>query len=295
MLRNLFFSLFFLLINNLVFSQDLLPNAKFWSGISVNKKLSKKIKLDVGTLQSFNTNDLSFSFNQSNLGLEYSFSRKFKGKINYALGQFNWSRNYNKYDIAPNVFQKVSIHRLGIAAIYKLKLGKGFKLKQTIDVQHFFPTLDKYKIRSLYRVKLYYKNGIFPLKSTLFCEGILYHYLGGNPIVYRDENNAVSSYESPNGFHRYRLKAGINMKPLKNHGNLLMILYFSTQKEFNLASIGNDIHVIRPDQGNPQGKSNIIYPFNNYNVIGIHFIYSIKKKQVKNKLIDNNRKVKLDK
>ncbi len=261
---------------NAIQAQDLFTGTKFWSGISMQKSIAKKNKIELEVLHSRNTNDFSFSFHQTSIFWQRKFADNLWWKAGYSLGNYQWNlTTYRSLGFIPNNYGLITIHRFSAAIIHKIKLSKHLKMKQILVPQYYLTPLSKYRLRTLYRLKLYYAKSKLPLKASPFVEGLLYHYFGGTPVIYSSDK-----YRSPNGIHRYRIKAGIKIKPVKSW-KMRVILYYLYQQEFNINGLGQELNYLRPVRNTftyPSSpyKSNVLNPFNNYQVIGIHLTLSIK-------------------
>ncbi len=256
-------------------AQDLFTGTKLWSGISIKKSIKKKNKLEIEVLHSRNINAFSFSFHQTTVFWQRKFADNLWWKAGYSIGNYNWNTTYRDLGFIPNNYGLITIHRFSAALIHKIKLSKHLKIKQTLVPQYYLKRLNKYRLRTLYRLKLYYSKSKLPLKASPFIEGMLYHYFDGVPVIYSSDK-----YRSPNGIHRYRIKTGIKIKPVKSW-KMRIILYYLYQQEFNLNGLGQELNYLRPVRNaftypSSPYKSNVLNPFNNYQVIGIHLTLSIK-------------------
>ncbi len=268
-----FFSLYF-------FSQDLLLGGKLWAGTSINYKINKKTSLNIDDLHSITTSTNRFSFNQVSVGLSRKLSKKTKIKASYALGIYNWSNSYKTLGIEPTANNLAGIHRFGLDASNKFRITKRLRVKHTLSIQYYTKALNKYQIRSIYRFKIYYYKKNNPLSFSPFLEPMIYYYNGGVPVLYKDDNNKITHYKSSNGFHRFRIKTGVKLKPIESLSNFSIILYYMMQNEFNFSNSKTPINTIENNSTTylePTIKAKTINPFNNYNVIGLHLIYSLKK------------------
>ena len=258
-------------------SQDLLSSSMFWSGVLVSKKIDKKIRFNFGDLHSVNISDGVFTFNQSSFSTTYKLKKRLKLKFEYSLGVYRYNNNLTQLGLLSSSFGTSNIHRFTVGVSNQKKINKRFKIKQSIETQVYFPRLYKYKVRSFYKTKLYFSPKKTPFSSVFFVETKLFCFFDGMPIAYRDSNNKIVDYASTDGIHRVRLKLGVRFVPIKNKKSIKVILYYMTQKEFNIKGIGNDINVLMPTKINANyiGKQKVLYPFNDYNVFGVHLLFNI--------------------
>lgn len=260
-------------------SQDLISGSKTWGSLGINKDIGKKWTLGFENLQCFNTVGLSFSFNQSTLELQRKLKFNSAISLDYAYSIYKWRSSYERFGLQPQ-FGNAIIHRIGFNIENRFKISKKIKVKQTLQSQLFIPTLDKYQFRFSYRLKISYSNSNWIWKLSPFIEPMIYFYLNGHPVIYRNNNNKIETYKSPNGFHRFRIKSGFSLKPFRKLKDLSLTIYYMYQQEFNINGLGNDLNVI----GN--GSSTLTYPFtpdltnlinhfNNYSVYGFHIHYDL--------------------
>ncbi len=258
-------------------SQDLLSSSMLWSGVLVSKKINKKIRFNLGDLHSVNMTDGVFSFNQSSFSTTYKVKKNLKIKLEYSLGVYRWNNNLTQLGLLSSGIGTTNIHRFTGGVSNRKKINKRFKIKQSIEAQVYFPRLYKYKVRSFYKAKFYYNPKKTPFSSVFFVETKLFYFFDGMPIVYRDSDNKIVDYASTDGIHRARLKVGVRFVPIKNKKSIKVILYYMAQKEFNIKGVGNEINVLTPAEINANylGKQKVLYPFNDYNVFGVHLLFNI--------------------
>lgn len=271
---------FCILFSNVLFSQDVLSGAKIWTGFSVGYTINKKTSITLENINSLNAYDGSFTFNQLSILGTRAFKKNIALEFGYGNNLYKWLPSYNVYNLRTSSFGTVMFHNIELNINHKFKISNTFRVKQELGGQFYIPSLEKYQLRFQYRIKIfYYKKENF-LRFSPFIEPIIYYYLNGIPISYKNDQNEIIAYKSPNGFHRYRLKAGVKISPFKKLSNLSFIFYYTLQKEFNIHGLGHDLNVIsnnKPslDYNNIPNKTNNIYPFNNYSIIGFHILYDI--------------------
>lgn len=251
------------------FSQDLLEGDKPWYSLYINHTLNKKIYIDDCLLASFNGLQHSFSFLQNDISFNYRCSKKVDVYFRYSYAAYNWTRAYKEVYAQPvSVFNTIGFNRIAIGGKYDLKFRKYWRFDQELGAQFYFPQLEKYQYRFQYNVRLTYRRKKMPMRLRPFVQASLFYYLNGIPDFYYNEDGSLGEYKSPDGLHRYRVKYGVSFRPVKSIKKLNMVLYYNTQKEFNLPGLGNDLNVTSPLQES-KDIQRIKYPLNNYNVYGI--------------------------
>ncbi len=263
------------------FSQDLLLGNKIWYSSYIYYKLSNKLSLDAYILNSFDAFDHSFSFNQNDLSLNYKLDSKQSIYVGYTQSFYKWQLFYDKYGKTISSLKTISFNRIFTGYKYRLNIFPQLRLRNNIGIQYYLSQLEKYQLRFSYKGKLYWYNKNWPMKLKPFTQISLYYYQNGIPVIYYDNQGNIASFKSPNGLHRYRLKFGVNLKPVKKVKQLGITVYYAIQQEFNLKGFGNDLNVIRPGNTNDivysftPSSYGVKYPFNNFNVLGfqLNFIF----------------------
>ena len=102
------------------------------------------------------------------------------------------------------------------------KLGK-LRIRNAFTAEHNFTQRPKFQQRYYYTLKVTYRNNKLPLKMRPYITNKLYYYSGGNPRIYDIEEGLVPPGSidaeeglAPNGFHAYRIQAGVRMEIAKN-------------------------------------------------------------------------------
>ncbi|MFH1319705.1 MAG: hypothetical protein ABII90_03515 [Bacteroidota bacterium] len=264
-----------------IYGQDTFSGSKIWNSLYFSKDINKKYSVRLFSLFGFDNAPMSFSFNQNNLSLAYKISKKHSVSAGYTQYFYRWSPYYDKYNRNINSLGTISFNRVFAGYTYKIKILPVLRVKQSLDAQFFFQQLDKYQTRFLYGGKIYLYKKDWILKFSPFFQYVIYYYLNGVPAIYYDNSGNVSTYRSPNGFHRYRFKIGFSCKPMKKFKNLGLVFYYAVQNEFNLSGFGNDLNVIRPgsikDIVYPYtpSLSGVENPFNHLKIIGfqLNFVF----------------------
>lgn len=244
-------------------AQDQPPGFKNWATIGVKVKTSDKLTISyshlTGTSTNVGVNNQSYGlyFMQGNLGFNVRTGKKTDIQLGYKANVLGLSAGSS-----TNLYNRFYVQGSGRADIFKMLS------KHTLTLEWHFPQLRKYRYRAIYTFRYFIDNDFLPWKMKPYIKAQLYYYLDGRSISYYDETGKRIAKKSPNDFHRYRLGAGLYMKPSKQ---LRLSLYYLWQQEFNTFLTRNrDLNV--PSKS---GRS-IKAPFNNYSVLGISLTWKIK-------------------
>ncbi|MDC8005274.1 hypothetical protein POV27_14525 [Aureisphaera galaxeae] len=239
-------------------SQDFNSDFNHRYGFNLDYRFTKKTKLQTGFLSAFNADNYDPFFYQFKLGLDYRFNKRISGKVFY------------KPILLKGNTEGTWRDRFGASLDYRSTLF-GLPLRNRITAEGFFPTFNKYQYRFVYYIKLNFKNDFLPLRATPYINYQLYYYLGGNPLDYYDEDGeTLLASNPPNGFHRYRIGAGIRFRAERG---LYVTLYYIWQEEFNTTFQDfRQINILNRNQ------TSIRYPFNDYQVLGVSVSYTISTK-----------------
>ena len=148
------------------------------------------------------------------------------------------------------------------------------KMGNRIQIEKYFPTLQKFGARGVITNKISYYKKNWVVRP--YIRNQVYYYQGGSPITYwiledgedNQEPTYTSEENSPDGWHRYRFTAGARIK-LKTR--LYLTAFFTRQIEFNTGwSPYTELNVYN------QSQTRIKRPFNNYSLIGLSLSYTIK-------------------
>jgi len=245
-------------------------NLKPWLEYSLSHKFTKNVKAGFSQIYSFNTAPFEVGFAQTDFSATYRIKKRTNLQVGYIWAWFKDSPSMRTtYNVTPN-FLGLLDDFSRVYASYSQKhrfLVKRLWLKHTASVQLFFPKLAKYGQRFTYSAKLYYKIKHFPMNGVPYLENKFFVYLGGIPTDYYDSNGSVIATNSTNGFHRYRLKLGVSLKPFDFPLSISPYIFY--QRELNFFS---DLHAL--NTVDPTGK--IINKFNNYTVLGVRLAYNLK-------------------
>ena len=226
----------FILIGSVVRSQDLTENLKVWSGIGLKYGITEKLDVTFGQMFSYNVNPAGYSFSQTKLAFKYKIQRRTYIEAGYVNGLFNDSRSLREQGVNTLMFGKLAIGRVYGNFSYRHDIVKRLSLRHEPEIQYFFNSLEKYQVRGLYAARLIYnvrRSSLAP-----YLENQFFDYAGGD----------ISS-----GIKRYRLKPGVNFKPVEDFP-MGVSIYYIIQKEFNTDFL----------------------PENNYNVLGFHLSFTLK-------------------
>jgi hypothetical protein len=228
-----------------------------WTTFGVSKKLSDKFSLSYNQLHSLSLAETRFNFIQPDLEISYELSKKWDVALNY-------TPTFSLDDVPDN---QLIYHRVSAEIKVSSKLGKRFRMKNSITAEQHFTERSKFKQRYYYRLDLYYRDTKLPWKLRPFITQKLYWYSNGRDLQYYDADGNKTDLTSPNGLHAYRVKAGIKLYP---NNNFSFSVYFQKQKEFNSSILGSrDINSLNPN------SNNIRRSFYDFSVIGIFCNYKL--------------------
>lgn len=259
--------LIMLLLIQISYAQDLSQDFKNWYITGVNLRLSKKTTLKGSRLNSYDIKGYRAGFNQSTLGIAQRINKKWEIGGAYALSNINGSR------------EKTTYHRLSLYASRRTNWHR-FRMKNTAQVEKYFPIQPKFGARLVLTNKWSYVNKKWPLDISPYIKNQLYYYQGGKPIVYwlaeedietdveEGEDIEESIEQAPNGWHRYRFSAGIRSKLSKQ---IALSIFYTKQIEFNTGLAPyRELNVYNKSQTRRKR------PFNNYSLIGMSLVFTLK-------------------
>jgi len=203
-------------------AQDLTDNLKSWTGFGLSYKINDNLNAKLNQLFAFNVSPANYSFSQTKLALSYKIKRRTYFEGGYVRGLFNESNSLRRQEATSGWFNTLAVDRIYSNFSYRHDIVKRLSLKHKIEFQYFFPELDKYKTRTLYSARIIYnvrKSSLAP-----YLENQLFYYNGG--II-------------SNGVKRYRIKAGLSFKPIKDSSTRLS-LYYMLQNEFDTDQISDN-------------------------------------------------------
>jgi hypothetical protein len=226
-----------------------------WNSITIKVPMSKKIDFSLTELGSFTpSNDYSLNFTQTSAALSVDltrqFSLKFGDQVNYIPGGTNKLRN-----------------RIFIRGSFDNKFNRILKAEHSLQAELHGKNETRYRQRFIFINRLTLRHRFSPLNLRPYVSYSLYYNMGGTPIQYYDNTGHATVEQTPDGFHRGRLYAGLNSK-ISNHVQLS--LYYMSQSEFNfLTPEEKKINVLNPSTGM------ILRPFDDYNVIGLSLHFAL--------------------
>ncbi len=246
----------FVLVAQNMLAQDVPSRFLHFYSYNFDYKINKKIKLRAGELFSFNSETYRMDFTQFKLGGTYYWNKKWSSDLLY------------KPMLFKGTTKDIWYHRLSANLTHRSKLFE-LPFKNSITAEVFSPSPRKHKYRFIYTAKLSFKNKVLPLRATPYLKYQLYYYLGGEKVDYYDETGTqLLATNSPDGFHRYRIGAGVRFRPAKK---FYVTLYYIWQEEFNMKSSNNrELNILN------QSQTRIVNPFNDYQVLGLSLSYSLK-------------------
>ncbi len=265
----------FILQLNLSYAQVDAPNEnKVWYSLNLFKKINNRWSVDNLSLIGMRSFQHDFWFFQNDIGVNFNINRLLKISAGYGHTWYKynpwWDRHYPQ---KPDFLNAVSFHSIVLGIQIKTEIGERFQLSNELIMRYYIPKFEKYETRFQYTIRLNYQKRNLPLGIKPFAQGAIYYYLNGVKAYNYDENYNVSSMVSPDGIHRFRGKVGINLLPAQARKNFSITLYYGINREFNLRGFGNDMNIEQPSfSGNGIMIKN---PFNNYNILGLQFNYSL--------------------
>ncbi len=232
-------------------------NTMLWTTLGVTKKINKKFSASYYQLHSYSLEDTRLNFIQPDLGITYKLSKKWDILVHY-------SPTFSLDGVKGN---QLLYHRVSTDLKLSTRLGKRFRMKNSITAEHHFTQRSKFQQRYYYRLDLYYRNTKLPWKLRPFASQKLYWYSNGRLLQYYSPDGEATKLKSPNGLHAYRIKAGIKLYPTDNFN---VSIYYQKQKEFNSDFLGGrDINSLNPN------SNSIRRSFYDFSVFGISCIYKL--------------------
>lgn len=246
-------------------AQDLSEDFKNWFITGVNVRVSKATTLKLNRLNSYDVKGYRAGFNQTSFGAAHRLNKKWEIGGAYAYSTIIGSRTKTNY------------HRISAYVSHRKKFGK-FQMKNTVQLEKYFPIQPKFGARAVLSNKWSYSNKKWPLRLSPYVRNQLYFYQGGEPIVYwlpeeeievNEEGETEEFIEqSPNGWHRYRFSIGVRAKANKN---IALSLFYTKQIEFNTGFAPyRELNVYNRSQTRRKR------PFNNYSLVGMSIVYTLK-------------------
>ncbi len=238
-------------------SQDINTTLANYYSYNINFRLNNNTKIYIGQILAFKNIPNRLKFNQFKIGINKRVQKNITISFFYKPMIFHGkSKNFLYHQLSPSVTYR--------SKLFTLPLRNSF----TVDL--FLPKLKKYKFRFIYTLKYFFRNKYLPFRATPYIKFQLYYYLNGKPIKYYNVNSSeLLIKNSPNDFHRFRLGMGIRFRPIKH---FYITLYYTLQKEFNTSLTKNrGLNIWN------KKHTKIQSPFNNYQILGLNFSYSIRK------------------
>lgn len=226
-----------------------------WNAISLKMPVSKKLDFSLTELGSFTpSNAYSLNFTQTSAALSVDltrqFSLKFGDQLNYIPGGTNDLRN-----------------RIFVRGSFNNKFSRVLKAEHSLQAELHGKNETRYQQRFIFINSLSLRHRFSPLNLRPYVSYSLYYNKGGTPIQYYDNAGHATVAQTPDGFHRGRLYAGVNSKISKH---VQLSLYYMNQSEFNfLTPEDQKINVLNPSTGK------ILRPFDDYKVIGLSLHFAL--------------------
>ncbi len=220
---------------------------KWWTGISADISLHRKMEMSVGFIKAFNLeNPVVSSFNQTSGSLDYAFTRHLDTRIGAI------------FTLSPPNGE--GIYRYFFRVNAKTNINRWLSWSNAVQAEKFSAAETRFDSRLIYITRLGFRKRIDFLRLSPSVTGWLYYNLGGKSIPQYDAMDNPLGKRVPSGFHRGRIILNVNSKITDA---VSLNVYYMRQQEFNLFAPGRQINVTNPDTGK------INRPFSNYNVIGI--------------------------
>ncbi|MFH6771050.1 DUF2490 domain-containing protein [Gaetbulibacter aestuarii] len=228
-----------------------------WTLLGVNADLNDKFDLSYYQLHSFSFNSSSLNFIQPDLELGYDLAPDWDVKLGY-------SPTFSLDGVAGN---QLVYHRISARVRLSSHLGRRFRMKNALVAEQHFTQRSKFKQRYYYRLDLYYRDTDLPWRLRPFVNQRFYYYANGQKLQYFNTDGEPTAYESPNGFHAYRLQIGVKVYPI-DHFNFS--IFYLKQKEFNSRLFNSrDINTIDPNTNTVSRK------FYDFTTIGLSCSYNL--------------------
>lgn len=266
-MRKLFLAITLVLGLIQIQAQDLSQDFKNWYIGGVNLRITKDATLKLNHLTSFDVAGYKLKFGQSGIAWKQKLNDQWSTEGGYA------------YNFIKGSEKTIIYHRAHLNASHRVKIGK-LRMTNTVQGEYYFPQLQKFQARGVVTNKWSYYNRHWPLKISPYIKNQVFYYHGGREITYwipqdeldpelieaSEEDEFVE--QAPNGWHRYRFTAGVRMKLAKP---LALSLFCIHQREFNTGwAPYRELNV--PNKSGTKIKR----PFNNYSLIGLSLIYTLK-------------------
>ena len=256
-LQIFFFTCLFFGVVISAYAQNDLKN---WNSLQLDLSLSKKLDVRFSHLRSYNiSNNYNNEFNQFSAHIDYDFTKRFSLSGGVTAGSFSDADGAD---------------RLVVRSTFKTPVADVLTWSNSIQGEVHSSKETRYRYRVVYITRLATKKRLKFLRLSPSVSYSLYYNIGGNPIQYYDKDDDPVVQQTPDGFHRGRLFVNLNSKISKY---LSVSLYYMMQREVNLfSSEYHKMNIVNPN------TSNIVRPFQDYNVIGTSILLNFdlyKKKQ----------------
>lgn len=251
------------------------PEVRPWYSLYLNKKINHRWSVDAFSLLAMRSMKQDFWLTQVSLGANYRVNRFWTLSANYGHSRYKhtgawWNRNYP--DLEPGILGTVAFQSLGLTIRRTDRISERLRLTNRIAVLKYFPRFQKFGTRVQLTSQLNYVKRDLPFGVRPFVSGAVYYYMDGVPVNYYNEGFEVVDFASADGLHRYRIRIGVNFRPVPTNRRLSMNIYYGVNREFN--GSGNDLNFLRPSSSGERFFTT--YPFNNYNILGIQANYFLR-------------------
>lgn len=225
-----------------------------WGTLSLTKKIDNRFSVGYSQLHSFDER-MELRFIQSNFKVTYRLNK-----------QWRFITGYKPTVLVNSKKQQKIYHRIFGEIQHNSRFGN-WRIRNAVTAEHNFTQRPKFKQRYYYTLKVTYSNKKLPLRMQPYLMNRLYYYAGGSPRIYDVEagllpegSPEVEEALAPNGFHAYRIQAGVSMKLAKR---VRLNVYHMRQFEFDDILGGRPLVVENEVTGKITGK------YFNTSVIGV--------------------------
>lgn len=228
-----------------------------WNSIGLKIPVSKRVDFKLSELASFTpSNAFALNFAQTSAAFSVDVTKqlsfKFGDQLNYIPGSSNALRN--------RIFLEGGIDN---------NFSKLLKAEHSLQAELHSKSETRYRQRYIFTNSLSLRRSFSPLHLRPSISYSLYYNVGGRALQYYDKAGDPTVQQTPDGFHRGRFYARLNSRINKH---FQVTLYYMNQSEFNfLTPEDKRINILNPSTGK------VIRPFDDYNVLGLSLLFSIKR------------------
>ena len=242
---------------------DIGSSARNWYSLYISKKISPKWSIENYSLFASKNLSNEFWLGQVQLSATYRFDRYISLQGGYSFSIYKHSDWWEShYEQDPIFSDFIGFHALLTELKYKIPINSWLLWDQRLGSKFYIPAFEKYQLRAYYTTRLstqaFHKN----LQSKFYIQGTLYYFHNG-----RISPEFTPFQNGTSGFHRYRLKANLSFRPIKELRKVKLNIYYMINREFNL---GNGVNGLNRTVTNLEtSNTTTLIPFNNYNTFGM--------------------------